>query len=163
MERGADSARALLRHTIATLAYRAGKTLRGASDDFAGFQIGPTSRTPIQILAHMGDLFDWALTMAQNRTAWTDSVPLAWSKEVERFFTAVSTLDQYLASDAPLGEGVIEKLFQGPVADALTHTGQLGMLRRLAGQPVRGESYARAEIVAGRTGPEQAPPRWEFD
>jgi hypothetical protein len=163
MNHATDPARALLRHTLATLAYRAGKVLRDAPPDFAGFSVGPATRTPSAILAHMGDLFDWALTMAQDRTAWNDSQPLAWDAEVARFFTALRTFDDYLAGAAPLKPGVIDKLFQGPVADALTHTGQLGMLRRLAGTPVRGESYARAEIVAGRVGVEQAAPRWEFD
>ena len=158
-----DSARALLRHTLATLAYRAGKVLRDAPASFADVSIGPTSRTPIRILAHMGDLFDWALTMAQDRTAWHDSEPLPWEQEVQRFFKALTTLDEYLAGPAALSPGVIERLFQGPIADALTHSGQLGMLRRLAGHPVRGESYARADIAIGRTGITQAAPRWEFD
>lgn len=157
-----DPARAMLRHTLATLSYRAGKAVRGAPAAFAGFRAGETSRTPAQILAHMGDLFDWAVSMAEGRQAWHDSEPLPWDREVDRFFATLATFDAYLASDAPLGAPV-EHLFQGPVADALTHTGQLTMLRRLAGTPVRGENYARAEIVAGRVGPEQASPRREFD
>ena len=163
MTQSSDSARTLLRHTLATLAYRAGKVLRDAPESFAEFRIGPKSRTPGQILAHMGDLFDWALTMAQDRTEWRDAPQQAWPDDVRRFFATLTALDEYLAGPSPLSEGVIERLFQGPVADALTHTGQLSMLRRLAGNPVRGESYARAEIVAGRTGLEQAPAKWEFD
>ena len=158
-----DSARALLRHMVATLAYRASKAVRGAPGEFASFRVSPTSRAPGQILAHMGDLFDWALTMAQGRTEWHDSSPLPWEQEVARFFLALTAFDEYLAGDASVPAEVIERLVQGPVADALTHTGQLTMLRRAAGQPVRGESYAKAEVVAGRTGLEQAAPRWEFD
>jgi hypothetical protein len=158
-----DSARALLRHTVATLAYRSAKVLRDAHVEFAEFRVGPASRTPLQILAHMGDLFDWALTMAQDRTTWHSSVPQEWRTEVVRFYAVLTEFDQYLASAAPLSEGVAERLFQGAVADALTHTGQLSLLRRLSGQPVRGESYARADIVAGSTGLEQAAARWEFD
>ncbi|HEU4628394.1 MAG TPA: hypothetical protein VFS08_01575 [Gemmatimonadaceae bacterium] len=158
-----DAARALLRHTLATLAYRASKVLRDAPATFADFRIGPTTRTPVQILTHMGDLFDWALTTAQDRTAWHDSQPRAWPEEVDRFFATLSALDAYLAGPAPLSDGVVERLFQGPVADALTHTGQLTMLRRLAGHPVRGENYQRAEIVVGRTGIAQADSRVEFD
>ena len=158
-----DSARALLRHMVATLAYRASKAVRSAPPGFDAYQASPTSRTPLQILAHMGDLFDWALTMAQSRTAWHDSPPQAWDEEIARFFSALTTFDEYLATDAPIEMGILQKLAQGPVADALTHTGQLTMLRRAAGRPVRGESYARAEIVTGRTALEQAAPRWEFD
>jgi hypothetical protein len=156
-----DSSRQLLRHTLATLAYRAGKTLRDAPDSFAAFGTGEKGRTPANILAHMGDLFDWALSIAQGKQAWHDSTPLPWSQEVERFFKTLQAFDDYLASDAPLAAPP-EKLFQGPVADALTHTGQLAILRRMAGCPIRGENYFRAEILAGRVGPDQAAPGREF-
>lgn len=152
----------LLRHALATLAYRAGKTFRGAPENFAEFRASATTRTPGEILAHLGDLLDWALALAKGKQEWRDSAPLPWEKGVERFFAAVSALDGYLASGSPLLFSA-EKLFQGPIADALTHVGQLAMLRRLAGAPVRGESYFRAEIVVGRVGPEQSPPVREFD
>jgi uncharacterized damage-inducible protein DinB len=154
--------RALLRHTVATVAYRAGKAVRGAPATFATFRAGETTRTPVQVLAHMGDLFDWALSMASGSPAWNDSKPLPWPSEVDRFFTTVRTFDDYLASAAPLAAPV-EKLFQGPVADALNHTGQIAMLRRLASAPIRGESYFKADIAVGRVGSEQAAPRAEFE
>ena len=156
-----DSSRELLRHTLATLAYRAGKTLRDAPDSFATFSTGEKGRTPADILAHMGDLFEWALSIAQGKQAWHDSEPLPWPQEVKRFFQTLEAFDVYLASDAPLAAPP-GKLFQGPVADALTHTGQLAMLRRMAGCPMRGENYYRAEIVAGRVGQDQAAPLREF-
>ena len=149
----------MLRHTLATLAYRAGKALRGAPPEFADY--GGASRTPVQILAHMGDLFDWALTLANGKQAWHDSTPLPWDREVARFFTAVEAFDRRLASEEPLAESA-EKLFQGPIADALTHTGQIAMLRRLAGCKMSGENYHVAEIVAGRVGLAQVAPRREF-
>lgn len=160
--RTADPARQLLRHTIATLAYRGSKALRGAPDDFAVFRIGEKSRTPGQILTHIDDLLDWALTLAKGKQEWHDSEPLSWPQTVNRFFTALAALDSYLAAGAPLGDPV-EKIFQAPIADALTHIGQISMLRRLAGYPVRSENYFRAEIVIGHVGPEQAAPKREFD
>lgn len=156
-----DPARELLRHTVATLAYRAGKALRDAPPSFAGFAVGPGSRTPGQILAHMGDLFDWALSMALGAQKWHDSATQSWSADCERFFRALAAFDDYLASGQPLGTS-IERLFQGPVADAFTHTGQIAMLRRIAGAPVKGENYARADITRGRVGAEQATPKAEF-
>ncbi len=156
-----NSDRQLLRHTLATLSYRAGKSLREAPESFATFSSGEKGRTPVQILAHMGDLFDWALSLARGAQAWHDSTPLPWSQEVDRFFAAVKAFDDILASDVPLAESP-EKLFQGPIADALNHTGQINMLRRMAGCPVRGENYHRADIVAGRVGADQATPRREF-
>jgi hypothetical protein len=158
----ADSSRQMLRHTVATLAYRAGKALRDAPESFAQFSSGDKGRTPARILAHMGDLLDWALSLARDKQEWHDSTPLPWPQEVERFFKALRAFDDYLASDLPLGAPP-EKLFQGAIADALTHTGQINMLRRMAGCPIRGENYYRAEIVAGRVGPDQASPKREFD
>jgi hypothetical protein len=157
-----DPARQLLRHTLATVAYRAGKALRGAPDHFGSFHIGDKTRTPAQILAHMGDLFDWAFSIAQGKQTWRDSTPLPWNAEIDRFFAALKKFDDLLASPELL-EGSLEGLFQGPIADTLTHIGQIAMLRRLDGSPVKGENYFRAEIVAGRLGLEQSAPRREFE
>jgi hypothetical protein len=157
-----DLARQLLRHTVATLAYRGGKAVRGAPDTFAGFRASERTRTPAEILAHIGDLLDWALSMARGNQKWHNSAPLAWPDETSRFFKGLEALDSYLASDHPLGVPA-EKLFQGPVADSLTHVGQIAMLRRLAGAPMRGENYFLAGITVGRAGADQEAPRQEFD
>jgi len=157
-----DPKRELFRHTVATLAYRGGKAVRGAPPEFAAYRVAETGRTPGQILAHIGDLLDWSLSVAKGDEKWNNSAPLPWDQEVERFFAALERFDAYLASDAPLHESA-EKLFQGPIADALTHVGQLAMLRRLAGCAMRGENYHRAEVSIGRVGPDQTPPRREFD
>jgi hypothetical protein len=157
-----DPKRELLRHTLATLAYRAGKTLRGAPAAFVSYSAGPGTRTPGEILAHVGDLFDWAFWLCRGEQRWATSPPLPWDAEVNRFFAGLRRLDDHLASDAPLA-CPIESLFQGPVADSLTHIGQLAMLRRMAGTAVRGENYFRADIAVGRVGPEQSSARIEFD
>ncbi|MEP7027381.1 MAG: hypothetical protein ABI960_02190 [Candidatus Eisenbacteria bacterium] len=154
--------RAFLRHTLATLAYRGGKATRGADTGFGPFLVSPSSRTPLHVLAHIGDLLDWGLRIAQGQPHWTEAVPGSWEGEVQRFHRGLQALDAYLASDAPLGAST-EKIFQGPIADALTHVGQIAMLRRVAGDPIKGESYFRAEIESGRVGPEQVPPRTEFE
>ena len=159
---GDGSARALLRHTVATLAYRGGKALRGAPEGFAEFRAGGTTRTPGQILAHVGDLLDWALALARGERVWKDSPPLSWEAGSRRFFEGLERFEALLASDEPL-RSAPEKLFQGPVADALAHVGQIALLRRLAGGPVRGENYFKADIEAGRVGEDQAAPRMEFE
>lgn len=158
----ADPSRRFLRHCLATLAYRGAKGLRGAPDGFAEFQLPGAARSPGEILAHMGDLLDWAHSIARGKEEWFDSKPGPWEQDVERFFRALHALDAYLGSDAPL-HAPAERLFQGPVADALTHVGQIATRRRLAGAPVRGENYFRADIVTGRVGPGQSAPRREFD
>jgi hypothetical protein len=155
------SARDLLRHSLATIAYRTAKSLREAPDSFREFRSGDSTRTPGQILAHMGDLLDWALSMAKGKQAWHDSQPLEWQAECKRFFDALRRFDEYLESDEPLHASP-EKLFQGPVADLLNHAGQLALLRRLAGIPIQGENYYVADIATGRVGPEQSPPKREF-
>lgn len=154
--------RQFLRHTLATLAYRAAKAMHGAPTSFADFRVGDKSRTPAQIVSHLGDLFDWALSLAKGKHQWRDSEILDWDSGVERFFASLGAFDNYLTSERKLGFPA-ENLFQGPVADALTHVGQLAMLRRLAGAPIKGENYFRAEIVAGRVGPAQSMPAFEFD
>lgn len=147
-----DEKRELLRHTLATLAYRAARALDGAPDHFAGF--AGAGRMPVQILAHMGDLMDWALTAAVGKERWHTSQPSQWKQEKQRFFQALGTFDSFLASDGEI-HVPIERLMQGPVADALTHVGQLAMLRRLSGSPTRGENFVAAAIVVGQVGADQ--------
>jgi len=157
-----EAERQLLRHSVATPAYRGGKTLRGAPEGFSGFRASETTRTPGQVLAHIGDLLDWALSISQGKQEWLNSNPQSWEFDSQRFFAALAAFDSYLASGEPLGASV-EKLFQGPIADALTHVGQIAMLRRMAGVPMKSESYFAAEITAGRVGADQAAARREFD
>jgi len=148
--------RDLLRHTLATLSYRAAKTIHEAPPEFATFDGG--GRTPHSIVGHLGDLIEWALSMADGRRVWQEAVLTSWSQDAARFFAAMQSFDDYLASDQELKcDG--RKLFQGPIADALTHVGQLAMLRRMAGAPIVTENYFAAEVTTGRVGADQAPPR----
>jgi hypothetical protein len=162
MSTSTDPQRILLRHIVATLAYRGGKAVRSAPPSFATFRAAEDSRSPLQILAHIGDLLDWALTMARGEARWVNGPSRPWDEEVKRFFASLTSFDAFLEGETPLASSV-EKMFQGPMADALTHVGQLTMLRRLAGCPVKGENYFVADIVVGRVGAEQAAPRREFD
>ena len=151
----------LLRHTLATIAYRGGKVVRDAPASFADYRYGDSPRTPIQILAHIGDLFDWACHLARGEKTWHESPPQSWEHESQRFFDGLARVDQHLATE-PL-QCDAGRLFSGPIADALTHIGQLAMLRRMSGAPIRGENYFAADIQAGRVGPEQSAPKRQFD
>jgi hypothetical protein len=155
------STREFLRHCLAAVAYRGGKALRGAPESFANFQPGESARTPVQILAHVGDLFDWGLSLAKGQQAWRESKPQPWPKEVDRFFKTLKSFDEFLAGREPLSASP-EQLFQGPVADALNHVGQIALLRRLAGAPIKGENYYQADIASGRVGKDQPSPKREF-
>ena len=150
-----------LRHTLATLAYRAAKTLRDAPPDFSSFRAAEGSRSAGEILAHLGDLMDWALSAATGKETWHNSPVQSWPADSERFFAAVTAFDAYLGSGSPLHKSP-ESLFQGAIADSLTHVGQIAMLRRLAGAPIRGENYSIAKIESGRTTAAQAAPVQEF-
>jgi len=158
------SVRLFLRHALATLAYRAGKTVRGTPAAYGDYRVTPESKSPREILAHMGDLMDWLLRQLQGEGRWTTATASAWDQEIARFFAALGALDAHLASGAPIGYEPA-RFFQGGLADALTHTGQLAMLRRLSGHKMKGESYNRADIVVGRVGLDQTPPnpQYEFD
>lgn len=153
--------RTLLRHTLATLAYRGAKAFRDAPPDFSDFRAAPGSRSAGEILAHIGDLLDWGLALAKGQHQWRESPVRPWTEGVARFHTALERFDTALASDDGLGFSA-EQLFQGPIADSFTHVGQIAMLRRLASAPVKGENYAKADIVTGRVSQAQTAPRGEF-
>ena len=150
-----ESANVSLRHLLATLAYRATRALENAPESFATFEGG--GRQPIQILAHMGDLLGWALSMAQGIGKWSPQPPTIWCDDLLRFYGLLAEFDKFLASGAPF-QAPVDRLVQGPIADALTHVGQLAMLRRMAGCATRGENFYVAEIDDGQVGPEQAAP-----
>jgi len=152
--------REMLRHCLATVAYRGNKALREAPPGFSSVRPGPGSRSAGEILAHMADLLDWGASIARGAQTWENSTPQEWSADVARFFKGLAAFDEALASDTSAGSD--KELFQGPIADLLTHIGQIGMLRRLAGSPVKAENYAAAAITAGRVGADQPAPRYEF-
>ena len=133
----------MLRHSLATLAYRLNRALEGAPAEFGTFREG-RARTPVEILAHMGDLMDWALRQADGVADWTEAAPQDWEAEQARFFAALNRLDQRLAAGPVLCEE--KRLFQGPIADALTHVGQIALLRGLQGAPSRPKNYFKADI-----------------
>ena len=157
-----DSDRQLLRHTVATLAYRAEKAIRDVPDSFATYQVSASSRTPLEIVSHMGDLVEWADRLAKGEYKWIPVTSPDWASACERFFQGLTTLDASLenATFETYAPGVI---FQGPIADAFTHVGQLTLLRGAMSAPIRPEAYARAEISVGRVGREQSATRKEFD
>jgi hypothetical protein len=144
-----DPKRGLLRHLLATVAFRGNVAIRDAPNDFAGFKIAEGVRTPAEVLAHIGDLLQGSVYLLKGEMVYLNAEPLAWSDETARFFSAIKELDSFLVSGAPI-DIPIEKLTQGPIADALTHIGQIILLRRAAGSPVRSESYFQAEIVPGK-------------
>jgi len=156
-----DAKSDFLRHCVATLAYRAARALDHAPAGFAEFRAGGEVRTPGQILAHMGDLLDWALSTAEGKERWHNSKPLPWEQESARFFAGLKAFDEFLASGKSL-HAPADRLFQGPVADALTHVGQIAILRRQAGSPMKSENYFVAEIAAGCLGPDQPAPKYQF-
>ena len=134
-----DEKRELLRHALATLAYRATRALEGDTRAFATFS-GTGGRQPAQILAHMGDLFDWALSMAKGNQQWHHSEPLPWAEAQEQLLCRRCRLSMTILPQTSRCMRPHERLFQAPIADALTHVGQLAMMRRLAGCPTAGKT-----------------------
>jgi len=157
-----DPKRELLRHLVATVAYRGEKPITDVPEDFGDFKIGETTKTPLEILSHIGDLYAWALSQVEGKEMWREADAVGWNAEVDRFFETISKFDEYLASDQPI-HSPLEKLMQGPIADSLTHVGQIAMLRRLADSPVRGENFFKADIRIGQVSKDQPAPTIEFD
>jgi hypothetical protein len=156
-----ESARDTLRQLLATLAYRAAKVLRDVPPQFATYKVAPNARTPVEIVAHLADLMKWGTWLAKGEHVWKAEGSTEWNVELPRFFQLLGELDALIAAEE--FNGSVEKLIQGPIADALTHVGQLSLIRGAAGMPVKPESYARAEIVPGRVGLDQAAAKVEFD
>ena len=140
--------RELLRHMVATVGYRGGLAITDAPQEFSAFRAHETTRTAGEILAHIGDLLEGSHYLLKGEMVFLTSEALPWDEGVARFFSAVKQLDDYLASEGPLACPV-ERLMQGPVGDALTHVGQIVMMRRMFGKPVRVGKYFTTEIVAG--------------
>jgi len=164
-DEGLEPKRQFFRHILATIAYRGGKALRKAPESFPAFRTAETSRSPAQILAHTADLLEWTLRLSEGEqwhAAWRPLAPSTWDSDVARFFKALEQLDNRFARGQSSAMS-LEILFQGPVSDVITHIGQLAMLRRLAGSPVKGEVMIIAEVEVGRIGPDQAAPKREFD
>lgn len=157
-----DPAIVTLRQMAATLGYRAAKVLRDAPANFGTTSFGDATRQPVKILAHMGDLMTWGVSIAKGGYEWKPAGGDDWTTEVDRFFNGLAELDAAIAVDGEF-PGDINKLIQGPIADALTHVGQLAMLRGMMKAPVKPESYARAVITVGRVGLDQESPKAEFD
>lgn len=157
-----DPQRELLRHAVATLAYRGGKVIRDAPATFGAVRIQDDTRSAVEILSHVGDVLEFAVCTVSGTKRANCSSSGAWTEEIARFFQILAQLDNALARDGQFACRP-ERLLQGPIADALTHIGQLATLRRVAGSPVHGENYFEADIVTGRVGPEQTPPSAEFD
>ncbi len=138
-----------MRHFLAALAYRARKTIVDAPADFATF--GAAGKEPAKILSHMGDLMAWSISLF-GQEKWDPANESNWDKSVSRFFALIRELDDLLASGAPVRCYSEERMLQGPLADAMTHVGQLAMLRRMAGAATKAENFAAAPVHIGDVG-----------
>src|SRR6185436_8148582 len=155
-----DDKRAMLVHFLAALAYRTQKALRGAPASFAGFEAGNQVRTPQWLVQHMDGALGYALTCFEGEpTSYRSERLASFDAEVVRFHGKLEALARHLRGATPLRSVTPEQLLQGPFADAMTHAGQLAMLRRLAGSPIPPENFIVAEISPERLGPDQAPPK----
>jgi len=143
----ADPKREHLRHLVATIDFRSNVSFREAPESFGKFRLSEGLRTPAEIAGHLGDLMIGSLLLLKGEMRIIDAGEIGWFDAVDRFRDALLDLDRFLASDAELAVP-IEKLTQGPIADALTHIGQIVLLRRAAGIPVRSEPYFQAKIAA---------------
>jgi hypothetical protein len=152
-----DPKRALLRHFLAALAYRTAKAVHGAPESFGDFRAGERTRTPREIMRHMTSVLGYARTRFTGGTYRPEPLPTL-AAERERFHEMLASLSDHLASAVPLEGDTAERLLQGPFADAMTHAGQLAMLRRLAGSPVPPENFFAADVRAERLGPDQPEP-----
>jgi len=155
-----DDTRQLLRHFLATLAYRTQKSVRSAPDHFGTFDAGHETRTPTEIVRHMTSVLVFARTFVVGGEHHRPDPLSTLAEEIDRFHAVLGDLSADLEHGNALLHGMTpERLLQGPFADAMTHAGQLAMLRRLAGVPVPPEDFSEAAIATERVGPDHAGPR----
>jgi hypothetical protein len=152
-----DDKRAMLRHFLAAIAYRSQKALRGAPASFAAFRAAPQVRTPHELVGHMNSVLGYARTFFVGGEYRPALLP-DFEAEVLRFHSTLADLSRHLEEGTPLRGTSPEQLLQGPCSDAMTHAGQLAMLRRLAGSPVPPENFIVAKIHAANVGPDQPDP-----
>jgi hypothetical protein len=152
----ADSRR-LLQHFLAALAYRTQKALRDAPAGFGDFRMAPTARTPHELVAHMTGVIGFARTTLHGGSFAPPRLP-SFADEVARFHDTLAALHADLGNPALTASMSDERLLQGPLSDAMTHAGQLAMLRRLAGSPVPAEDFTAATIDSANVGSDQPPP-----
>ena len=138
----------IVRHFLATLGYRLNMILQNAPDTFAEYSAGSGVRTPLEILRHMSDLMAATISRYGIERAATPEIP--WKAEQGRFFGRLQQLDDILKSSNRITQEPIERLLQGPLADAMTHVGQLALLSRMAGAPLEAESYIKSDIQTGK-------------
>jgi hypothetical protein len=153
-----DDKRLMLQHFLAALAYRTQKALRDAPADFGSFQASNQARTPMELVRHMTSVLGYARTYFIGGRYWPDPLP-SLVEEIERFHEMVRDLAGHIEAGTPFLQAMsAERLLQGPFSDAMTHVGQLAMLRRLAGDPVAPENFIVAQIQPDRLGADQAEP-----
>ena len=149
--------RAMLVHFLAALAYRTQKAVRGAPSEFASFRVKPKTRTPLEIIRHMDSVLGYARTFFIGGTYRAPELR-DFKEAIEHFHETLTDVARHLEKGTELTEITCENLLQGPFSDAMTHAGQLAMLRRLSGSPVPPENFVFADIRPGNLGPEQPPP-----
>jgi hypothetical protein len=153
-----DEKRRFLKHLLAALAYRTQKALRDAPDSFGEYQPPADVRSPKELVRHMTSVLGYSRTYFVGGNYWPDSLPTL-SDEVARFHSMLEDIARHLEEGTPLRDGMTEEqLLQGPYADAMTHAGQLAMLRRFAGSPVAPENFIVADIDANKLGQDQSQP-----
>lgn len=153
-----DAKREVLCHFLAALAYRTQKAVRGAPPSFADFVPGEQVRTPRELVMHMTSVLGYARTFFSGGEAWWPDPLDTMEAEMERFHGVIGDLSRHLEAGDPMRNTTPERMLQGPFADAMTHTGQIAMLRRLAGCPIPPENFIMAEITSENVGPDQPPP-----
>jgi hypothetical protein len=150
----------MVRHFLASLAYRFHKAVADAPEGFDGLGPGYGIRPPLTIVRHMNGVLGYGKVALETGDFdyWHHHPSLDWKGEIALVHETLQGIDTFLASDADVAGERLERLLQGPLSDAMTHVGQLAMLRRMAGSPLHAENFFKADIKAGQVGEEQPAP-----
>lgn len=152
-----DQKQTLLQHFLAALAYRTQKALRGAPPEFASFRAAPKVRTPHELIRHMDGVLGYSRTFFIGGAYRAPEFP-DFRAAIAHFHETLADVALHIERGTDLREVTPEILLQGPFSDAMTHAGQIALLRRLAGHAVPPENFVFAEINVKNLGPDQPLP-----
>ncbi len=155
-----DDSPHMVRHFLAALAYRFHKAVKDAPEGFAELDAGHGIRSPLAIVHHVNGVLGYARVVLETGDLdhWHEVPRLGWREQLALVHQTLEAIDALLAADRRIDPDKLQRLLQGPLADAMTHVGQLAMLRRVAGSPIHAESFYKADIRAGQVGEAQPEP-----
>ncbi len=133
-----------IQHFLKVLSYRFEKAIHNAAESYPKHASGHGIRTPLELLGHMNGVLEFAISSLKNQPR--RNIPeQSWQEQITLYYEKLKELNQLMQENS-FDTDTLERILQGPLADAMTHIGQLAMMRRLANSAIAGENYFAADM-----------------